>query len=119
MAYTTAFKKAVFGLHAFKKKSKRGSETPKANRDLAESRYLSLERHQVTRNEAEEAFFNRPVVVVDDSRHSARERRFAVHGVTNSARALTVIFTIRGSLVRVISARDMSRKERREYEKAT
>lgn len=79
----------------------------------------SLERHQVTQNEAEEAFFNRPVVVVDDSRHSARERRFAAHGVTNSARALTVIFTIRGALVRVISARDMSRKERREYEKAT
>ncbi len=79
----------------------------------------SLERHQVTQSEAEEAFFNRPVVVVDDSRHSTLERRFAVHGVTNGARALTVIFTIRGVLVRVISARDMSRKERREYEKAT
>lgn len=78
----------------------------------------SVERHGVTRSEAEEAFFNRPVVVVDDSRHSVNERRFALHGVTNEDRSLTVIFTIRGALVRVISARDMSRKERREYEKA-
>lgn len=78
----------------------------------------SVERHGVMRSEAEEAFFNRPVVVVDDSRHSVNERRFALHGVTNEDRALTVIFTIRGALVRVISARDMSRKERREYEKA-
>ena len=79
----------------------------------------SLERHKVTQNEAEEAFFNRPVVVAEDSRHSVSEQRFALHGVTKNARALTVIFTIRGTLVRVISARDMSRKERREYEKAT
>jgi uncharacterized DUF497 family protein len=79
----------------------------------------SLERHEVTLSEAEEAFFNRPVVVVDDSRHSVNERRFALHGATNAGRALTVIFTIRASFVRVISARDMSRKERREYEKAT
>ena len=45
MAYTTAFKKAVYGLHAFKKKSKRGQETPRPNRDLAESRYLLAEAH--------------------------------------------------------------------------
>lgn len=44
MAYTT-FKKAVYGLHAFKKKSKRGNETPKRNRDLADSRYLLAEAH--------------------------------------------------------------------------
>lgn len=77
----------------------------------------SLDRHQVSQNEAEEAFFNRPVVVVDDTRHSVAERRFALLGVTNEGRAVTVIFTTRGGLVRVISARDMSRKERREYEK--
>lgn len=79
----------------------------------------SLELHQVTQGEAEEAFFNRPVVVVDDTRHSVNEPRFALHSVTNAGRALTIIFTTRGALVRVISARDMSRKERREYEKAT
>lgn len=79
----------------------------------------NLKRHQVTDNEAEEAFFNQPVVVVDDTRHSVNERRFVLHGVTNEDRGLTVIFTTRGSLIRVISARDMSRKERRAYEKAT
>jgi uncharacterized protein len=77
----------------------------------------SLDRHQVSQNEAEEAFFNRPVVVADDTQHSVNERRFALLGVTNEGRALTVIFATRGTLVRVISARDMSRKERREYEK--
>lgn len=44
MAYTT-FKRAVYGLHAFKKESKQGNETPKRNRDLAESRYLLAEAH--------------------------------------------------------------------------
>ena len=77
----------------------------------------SLHRHEVTRAEAEEAFFNRPVLVISDVSHSMRERRLALHGVTNAERALTVTFTIRGTLVRVISARDMSRKERRAYEK--
>jgi uncharacterized DUF497 family protein len=79
----------------------------------------NLERHKVTDSEAEEAFFNQPVVVVDDTRHSVNERRFVLHGVTNEGRGLTVIFTTRGTLIRVISARDMSRKERRAYEKAT
>jgi uncharacterized DUF497 family protein len=86
--------------------------------DLGNSR-KNLKRHQVTDNEAEEAFFNQPIVVVDDTRHSVNERRFVLHGVTNEGRGLTVIFTARGSLIRVISARDMSRKERRAYEKAT
>ena len=79
----------------------------------------NLKRHRVTDNEAEEAFFNQPVIVVDDTRHSVNERRVVLHGVTNEGRSLTVIFTMRGSLIRVISARDMSRKERRAYEKAT
>ena len=78
----------------------------------------SLDRHRVSQNEAEEAFLNRPVVVADDTRHSVVERRFALLGVTNEGRALTVIFTTRGALVRVISARDMSRKERGAYEKS-
>jgi len=76
-------------------------------------------KHGVTQSEAEESFFNHPVVVVADTRHSMTEPRFAMHGVTNAGRALTIIFTVRGALVRVISARNMSRRERREYEKAT
>src|SRR6266404_1274593 len=72
--------------------------------------------HQVSRAEVEAAFFNRPVLVGPDAGHSKRERRYAALGKTNAARPLTIVFTVRGTLVRVISARDMSRRERRIYE---
>ena len=71
--------------------------------------------HRVTQAEAEEVFFNLPVFVLEDTKHSKRERRYNVLGRTNADRLLSVIFTIRGDLVRVISARPMSRKERTAY----
>jgi uncharacterized DUF497 family protein len=70
----------------------------------------------VSQGECEQVFFNRPLVVAPDLEHSEREGRYAVLGRTNAARGLAVVFTIRGTLVRVISARDMSRRERRIYE---
>ena len=78
----------------------------------------SLDRHGVTRAEAEQAFSNRPVIVLDDPSHSDRERRLGLNGVTNDGRSLAISFTIRGARIRVISARAMSRKERRAYEEA-
>ena len=72
-------------------------------------------RHRVSRAEAEAVFFNRPVLVAEDATHSARERRYNVLGRTSGHRLLSVIFTIRQDLVRVISARPMSRKERSRY----
>jgi len=77
------------------------------------------EYHQVARGEAEGIFFNRPVVVAADLAHSERERRFAALGRTDQGRRLTVVFTVRATLVRVISARDMSRRERRIYEQTS
>jgi uncharacterized DUF497 family protein len=74
------------------------------------------ERHQVAPTESEEVFFNRPLVVNDDEEHSATEGRLYALGQTDSARLLFVAFTMRGRLIRVISARDMSRKERRIYQ---
>lgn len=74
-------------------------------------------RHQVTQAESEEVFFHRPVLLAEDERHSRRERRYSVLGRTNADRHLTVIFTVRDGLVRVISARPMSRKERSAYAK--
>jgi uncharacterized DUF497 family protein len=71
--------------------------------------------HDVTRGETEQAFFNRPVIAARDSLHSHRERRCFVLGRTNTGRRLTISFTIRGTLVRPIMARDMSRPERRLY----
>jgi uncharacterized DUF497 family protein len=71
--------------------------------------------HRVTQAEAEEVFFNLPVFLLEDAKHSARERRYNVLGRSNGDRLLSVIFTVRGDRVRVISARPMSRKERTAY----
>ena len=71
--------------------------------------------HRVAQAESEEVFFNRPVFLLEDAKHSRRERRYNVLGRTNGDRLLSVIFTRRGDLVRVISARPMSRKERTAY----
>lgn len=72
--------------------------------------------HRVTDAESEEVFSNEPIVIIRDSSHSSFESRYAVRGVTNSGRRLTVIFTIRNDLIRVISARNMTRREERIYE---
>ena len=72
--------------------------------------------HRVTQAESEEVFFNLPVFMLEDAKHSGREHRYNVLGRTNADRLLSVIFTIRGDLVRVISARPMSRKERSAYD---
>jgi len=77
----------------------------------------SWARHGVTQAEAEEVFFNRPVLIADDAKHSERERRYALLGRTNAERLLTVVFTLRRDHVRVISARPMSRKERTQHGK--
>ena len=71
---------------------------------------------QVSQGECEQVFFNRPLLVAPDIEHSQREPRYAALGQTNAARQLAVVFIIRGTLIRVISARDMSRRERRIYE---
>ncbi len=73
-------------------------------------------RPRVSPFEIEEVFFNSPLVVADDLKHSEKEKRYYALGQTESARKLFVVFTIRGNKIRVISARDMSRKEREVYE---
>jgi len=74
------------------------------------------QKHGVRPSECEEIFFNRPLVVAFDARHSERESRFHTLGKTDSGRMLFVVFTIRGASIRVISAREMSRKEKKAYE---
>lgn len=75
-------------------------------------------RHRVTQAEAEQVFFNRPVLVSGDPKHSAAEVRYFALGRTDAGRELAIAFTIRGSLLRVISARRMNRRERRVYGQA-
>ena len=75
------------------------------------------EQHQVSRGEAEQVFFQRPLLIAADPEHSQGEPRYAALGWSAAGRRLTIVFTVRGSLLRVISARDMSRRERRIYER--
>jgi uncharacterized DUF497 family protein len=73
-------------------------------------------KHDVTTAEAEQVFLNEPLVVMDDIKHSDLEQRFHALGQTSEGRLLHVTFTIRTTRIRVISARDMHRKERAVYE---
>lgn len=72
--------------------------------------------HQVTPQEAEQVFFNRPLLADDDVKHSRSEKRYLVLGQTDEDRPLFIAFTVRKRRIRVISARDMNRKERKVYE---
>ena len=77
--------------------------------------YKNREKHQVKREECEQTFFNIPVIVYDDVKHSKNEKRWYLLGRTDLNRFLFMVFTIRNNLIRVISARDMSKKERKIY----
>ena len=75
-------------------------------------------KHQVSWTECEGVFFNQPLIVAKDETHSPKEPRYYALGQTDAGRWLFVVFTVRRSLVRVISAREMSKKERRVYDHA-
>lgn len=75
----------------------------------------NLKEHGVTDQEAEEVFNNDPKLILEDEKHSLAEKRYMLWGITSTGRKLTVVFTLRGAKIRVISARDMSQEERRSY----
>ena len=76
-------------------------------------------KHGVHTSECEQVFLNEPLLILDDPRHSVAEDRFAAFGQTDQGRKLVVVYTQRANLLRVISARDMNRKEREFYEHAS
>jgi hypothetical protein len=78
----------------------------------------SADKHGVSPSEAEQIFLSEPLVAVD-ARHSASEPRYHALGRTDGNRLLHVTFTLRhgGTRIRVISARDMNRKERVVHER--
>jgi len=90
-----------------------GFEWDKGNRDK------NWKLHRVSWSETEESFFNQPFLVYPDPVHSQTEDRFYGLGRTMADRPLFIVFTIRRNKIRVISARDMSKKERRIYNEAT
>ena len=75
------------------------------------------ERHRVTPEEAEDLFFNEPLVVRSDVEHSRRERRHYALGRTSPGRRLFAAFTVRRKLIRVISVRDMNIREQEAYKR--
>lgn len=77
----------------------------------------NLMKHKVFNTECEEVFGNRPLKIFEDAKHSLLEKRFLAYGITNRNRRLIIVFTLRNQKIRVISARDMHKKERGEYEK--
>ncbi|MBI2036259.1 BrnT family toxin [Candidatus Microgenomates bacterium] len=76
----------------------------------------NLIKHNVTNREAEEVFKNRLSFIFIDEKHLTTEVRYMIWGETNSGRRLSAFFTIRNDKIRIISARDMHKKERRSYE---
>jgi len=75
-------------------------------------------KHHVSNSECEEVFFNVPLLLADGQKHSQKEKRYYALGQTNANRRLFIAFTVRENKIRVISARDMSQKERDVYTKA-
>ena len=73
--------------------------------------------HQVANGECEEIFFNLPLIIASDSKHSQQEQRYYALGRTDTNRWLFIAFTTRDDLIRVISARDMNERETRIYDK--
>jgi len=80
----------------------------------------SFDKHGISMGEAEQVFFNQPILLLEDVTHSVSEQRFHALGVSDQKRTIHITFTLRfeGRKIRVISARDMHRKERSIYEQA-
>ncbi len=76
------------------------------------------EKHGVSASECEQIFFNNPLISGLDEKHSNREPRYYALGMTDAKRMLFVAFTVRKNKIRVISAREMSRKERKVFDKS-
>ena len=89
--------------------------------DWDDGNVRKIDKHGVLMAEAEQVFFNEPLLVIDDTKHSQGECRFHALGKTNEERTLHVTFTLRNAdeSIHVISARDMHRKERKLYEQTT
>ena len=72
-------------------------------------------KHKVLWQECEDVFFNDPLFIFPDIKHSEKEERYQALGHTNNKRLLFISFTIRKEKIRIISAREMSQKERKIY----
>jgi len=92
-----------------------------ADFDWDEGNARKNDKHGVSTAEAEQVFFNEPLLMIADTKHSQGESRFHALGKTDEGRTLHITFTLRnaGERIRVISARYMHKKERIIYEQTT
>lgn len=74
-----------------------------------------IKKHKVSRAECEEVFLGKEPVITEDETHSQKEERYRIFGQTSGGRLLFMIMTIRNNKIRIISARDQNKKERKEY----
>lgn len=77
------------------------------------------QRHGVSTEEAEQAFFDEYKITSDDIVHSKTEKRSILLGKTKEERLLYIVYTVRNGKIRIISVRDTNKKEEKIYEKAT
>lgn len=84
-----------------------------------EANIAHIARHNVAPEEAEQVFFDANNALDEDIKHSTMEKRFVIIGKTEKGRLLYQVFTRRGNKIRVISARDINKKEVNLFEKAT
>ncbi len=83
------------------------------------NRTKNVVKHQVTRRETEEAFYDTRAIIQRDTLHSQTEERYILFGKTKGDRLIYVAFTLRGKRIRPISARDTNRREVKLYEETT
>jgi uncharacterized DUF497 family protein len=79
----------------------------------------NLRKHDVTFEEAATVFRDDLSVTVPDPDHSLEEDRFIMVGVSGQNRLLIVAHAERGDYIRIISARELTPRERRQYEEAS
>jgi uncharacterized DUF497 family protein len=77
----------------------------------------SWDKHEVSEGECEQVYFRQPLIVRRDKKHSKLENRYYVLGRTDAERLLFMVFTVRNNKIRIISARDMTRAEKKRYRK--
>jgi uncharacterized protein len=77
---------------------------------------INLRKHGISFEEAKTLFDNPLALIFDDEAHSIDERREIIIGHSQNSRLLLVSFTERSNVIRIISARLATRREREDYE---
>ncbi|MXY45388.1 MAG: BrnT family toxin [Chloroflexi bacterium] len=75
-------------------------------------------RHGVSNAESDQVFSDDPLFIAEPPEQLWGELRYHAYGQTTEGRNLFVVFTLRQDITRIISVRDINRRERRNYDDA-